>query len=241
MDSPNNQINHICCLGNSRLAQELKLIAQNDKSISVDVYSRADFKEAVHALSGILFISIRPVREDTEQYWNDFFKSHAERFSNVVLISTTSIYKTHEGKHSHICEDAPLVVDHPMVITERIVLKYFPKAIIIRPSGLFDDESHPVHFLAKKDNAFEKLNGTVNLVHRNDVSRAIHFLINQKLAGIFNASYPENPLKSQYYLNYANKLNLDLNGNPACAPKYPSKSIDTKKLLSLGYEYHKEI
>lgn len=252
---PQNHV--ICCLGNSRLSAYLKDLPSSyqfltfsrslENNLSQSEYkfelTLENMEKQIDQLpfQGTLFISLTPIRNQTKEIWEKFFELYGNKFHQVVLISTTSVYEVSQEHHCDIVESSPRVPDHPMVITEDIVLKYFPRAIILRPSGLFDHGSHPIKFLARKENAYENLSGTVNLVHREDLARAALFLLENKFAGIFNVSFPENPNKASYYHQAAQTFGLELKGNKDSAPAYPSKSINTKKLLSLGYRYQYDI
>lgn len=247
----------ISCLGDSRLSSYFKELAPNHEYLT---FSRSlhDAKEKrgyqfnlsnetitqrSHKLpfQGTLFISLTPIRNYTKIVWEKFFDIYASNLKQIVLISTTSVYQISSGGHCDITEDAPTISDHPMIITENVVLRYFPSAIILRPSGLFDKQSHPIHYLSKKNNVFENLSGSVNLVHRKDVAHAALFLLQNQHSGIFNLSYPTNQSKADYYSSLAETMKISLGGKKNDAPKFPSKTINTKKILSLGYRFQYDI
>jgi nucleoside-diphosphate-sugar epimerase len=71
--------------------------------------------------------------------------------------------------------------------------------LILRPGGLLGTDRHPVFTLSGKQLTSDG-NAPVNLVRRQDVLGILELLIsNPSHSGIFNAVFPEHPLKREYY------------------------------------------
>lgn len=187
-----------------------------------------------------LLISIPPLKEQTTQHWKNFLDRTKAHFDQVVLISSTSVYQLPASRHCLAQENSPTNPNHPLVQTENLILEYYPQALILRPAGLFDERNHPINSIHQKEGIYTALTGKTNLVHRQDLARAIALLLDEKLGGTFNVCYPEHPNKSDYYLEMAKRKKLTINGTFP-QTQYPSKSICSKKLQSLAFHYLHEI
>lgn len=120
---------------------------------------------------------------------------------HVVYTSSTGVYQNQEG---FVNEESKVDEQHVVFKAEQEVVKMFPgKYTILRLSGLISEDRHPtIHLLKKEKNLGADI--PVNLVHRNDVIRAINLLKeSEPTSEIYNLSYPENPSRSDYYNFYA--------------------------------------
>lgn len=120
---------------------------------------------------------------------------------HVVYTSSTGVYQKQEG---FVNEESNVDEQHVVFKAEQEVVKMFPgKYTILRLSGLISEDRHPtIHLLKKEKNLGADV--PVNLVHRNDVIRAINLLKESgPTSEIYNLSYPANPSRSDYYNFYA--------------------------------------
>ena len=123
---------------------------------------------------------------------------------HVVYTSSTGVYQNQEG---FVNEESKVDEQHVVFKAEQEVVKMFPgKYTILRLSGLISEDRHPtIHLLKKEKNLGADV--PVNLVHRNDVIRAINLLKeSEPTSEIYNLSYPENPSRSEYYNFFATKF-----------------------------------
>lgn len=120
---------------------------------------------------------------------------------HVVFTSSTGVYQNQEG---FVNEESKVDENHVVFQAEQQIIKSFPaKYTILRLSGLISEDRHPtIHLLKKEKNLGADV--PVNLVHRNDVIRAVNLLKeSEPTSETYNLSYPENPSRSDYYNFYA--------------------------------------
>lgn len=133
--------------------------------------------------------------------------SICKQFPSVVhfiFTSSTGVYLADEGL---VTERSALKLDHPIVKAENLIKAAFPSSHkVLRLSGLIGQDRHPViYFLRKKLNS--NGNSPVNLIHRMDIVRAILLVLESSgKFGVYNLSYPKNPLKHKYYNEISEKL-----------------------------------
>ena len=95
----------------------------------------------------------------------------------------------------------------------------------MRFGGLYGGSRNPVTFLAgRKD--LSNGNAPVNLIHRDDCIGILMAIIKQDRFGyIFNAVYPDHPLKRDYYKQQALNLQLD-------PPEYSKEESQEFKIIN---------
>lgn len=154
---------------------------------------------------------------------------------HFVFTSSTGVYLDDEGL---VSERSSLKLDHPIVKAENLIKAAFPSGYtILRLSGLIGQDRHPViYFLRKIMNS--NGNSPVNLIHRMDIVRAVLLVLESSgKFGVYNLSYPNNPLKHEYYNEISEKLfqkriDFEINGK--------GKKIDGSKFATdfdFKYEY----
>jgi nucleoside-diphosphate-sugar epimerase len=139
---------------------------------------------------------------------------------SILFTSSTGVYENMEGL---VDEDSPLIQNHTVTLAEKALENSGKNFIILRLAGLIGDERHPVKHLSGKTLG----NGShvVNIVHRDDVIRAIIELIHaEKTNVIFNVCYPDHQTREEYYTRCAIARNL--------APPTFTESIGTGKIVS---------
>jgi nucleoside-diphosphate-sugar epimerase len=123
---------------------------------------------------------------------------------SIHFTSSTGVYENSEGL---VDEKSPLIQDHQVSLAEKALEKSGKKFIILRLAGLIGDERHPVKQLTGR--ILENGSHVVNLVHRDDVIRAIIKIIQtEKTNDIFNVCYPHHPSREEYYKKAAISRNL---------------------------------
>ena len=138
----------------------------------------------------------------------------------ILFTSSTGVYENIEGL---VVEESPLIQNHPVTLAEKALENSGKNFIILRLAGLIGEERHPVKYLCGKTS--ENGSHAVNLVHRDDVIRAIIQLIHaEKTNVIFNVCYPNHPSREEYYTSCAIASNL--------APPNFTKSIGIGKIVS---------
>lgn len=138
----------------------------------------------------------------------------------IHFTSSTGVYENSEGL---VVEKSPIIQDHQVSLAEKALENSGKNFIIVRLAGLIGDERHPVKQLTGK--ILENGSQVVNLVHRNDVIRAIILIIQiEKTNDIFNVCYPLHPTREEYYTKAAISRNL-------VTPKF-TESIGTGKIVS---------
>ena len=146
--------------------------------------------------------------------------ANAPEKCSILFTSSTGVYENMEGL---VDEDSPLIQNHTVTLAEKALENSGKNFIILRLAGLIGDERHPVKHLSGKTLG----NGShvVNIVHRDDVIRAIIELFHaEKTNVIFNVCYPDHQTREEYYTRCAIARNL--------APPNFTESIGTGKIVS---------
>lgn len=121
-------------------------------------------------------------------------KTHAEW---TILISSTSVYPGEAGTYSE--NDAVRRVSpHSGECLLDIEGLFDPtRTTILRAGGLFGPHRNPKHFL--RGRAPERLTEAVNMVHLDDVVRAIRFSAEHRIPGAFNVVAPKTVTREVFY------------------------------------------
>lgn len=131
---------------------------------------------------------------------------------NVLFVSSTSVYGDLSGTVTEATIPRPNTESgRQLLATEQLFLDALDiNTTIVRFAGLIGLDRHPVHFLAKKQ-SLTNGNDPVNLIHLNDCIAIISAVIKKQWWNeIFNAVYPDHPLKKEYYPQEAEKKGLKL-------------------------------
>lgn len=147
-----------------------------------------------------------------------------------VFISSTSVY----GNQGEVDEDTlpkPETYNGDLLLKcEDILLKSSLNSTIIRPAGLYCDQSHPAHYLAGKEK-YICPKQPVNLVHLDDLVHIIGKSVNSG-EKIINAVNSNHPAKGDYYHQYCMR-------NELAAPKFLGKEENGHKIVTTKFEEYK--
>ncbi|MBT8245244.1 MAG: NAD(P)H-binding protein [Winogradskyella sp.] len=167
------------------------------------------------SIKNVLYISSTSVFEDTFSFSKitDVSKPNATSNSGSQLIEIENILKDNQNFST----------------------------TVLRFSGLFDKDRHPGKILSGKTN-ISNPDAPINLIHKNDCIAIITKIIECDLWNEdFNASFPNHPIKKEYYKQYCNEHNLEL---PEFDETKPSKGkiIETSRLVQLlAYGYKNDL
>lgn len=160
----------------------------------------------------------------------------------IFFVSSTSVYDSGEGiKHEMdlYSGEASRSSGQALRLIEQH-LRSDPRFdwTIVRPGGLYGYDRHPANYLAGKQNLTGG-NRPVNLVHRDDLIRAIERLLDARITGEdFNIVSDEHPTRKAFYQAMARLHGLD---EPRFEPDDPNRSgkvISNKKLKeTLDFEF----
>ena len=160
---------------------------------------------------------------------------------NVLFVSSTSVYDDDE-RCSVITESSQTSTTSKVALQLLAVESLFQNnsnfnCTILRFSGLFGDQRHPVKYLSGRNN-IKNPNAPVNLIHQKDCINIIENILEQNAWNtIFNASAPSHPSKKNYYtsLCLTNKLPVPEFDNTQFSK---GKIINSTKLVQvLNYEF----
>ena len=167
---------------------------------------------------------------------------------NVIYCSTTSVYP---DQPEYICVEKDIIPgnidenDNPdasnhgtprrtLILAEGIFHRH-PNSTILRLSGLFGPNRHPVKYLSGRKNISRPL-AVVNLIHLEDIiATSVKLLEKKSPYQIFNVTATEHPTRFEYYTQAAQKAGIappefDLND------KTTGKIVDHTRLVELlGY------
>ena len=196
------------------------------------------------------FINIPPSK--TQNYLKNLeslFNKIPDHAKNVIFCSTTSVYEDHPGQFCSEEQVVPGIVEksvnqdesnhgtprRTLIIAEGIFHRH-QNSIILRLSGLFGPNRHPVKFLSGRKN-ISRPSAVVNLIHLDDIiTTTIKLLAVKPDHHIYNVTSAEHPTREEYYTIAAKYFGLT-------PPEFDSsdktigKIVDHTKLTSLlGYE-----
>lgn len=128
----------------------------------------------------------------------------------VIMYSSTSVYNGLKGEVKETDRLPDPESDNVLLAAESMLKASVPDAVILRLSGLYGEDRHPVFYLAGRS-GISNGDAPVNLVHREDVINTTMSVIDNRVAGeVFNVCAGEHPIKSQIYTTLAEKLELEV-------------------------------
>jgi nucleoside-diphosphate-sugar epimerase len=145
----------------------------------------------------------------------------------VIFISSTSVY----GSHGQVADEAdPLPPDkasgRALRSAEHVLLAEDGLEVtVLRLAGLIGPGRQPGRFLAGK-RQLKNGSAPVNLVHRDDVIRAVLLLLDNPRPGeVFNLAAPAHPIRKDYYTRAARALGLP-------PPEFEANTDSSWKIIS---------
>ena len=190
----------------SALAEELNLTRQKTWGTHRDSF---DFKKDLFPSTycDVLFLNTPPVVDFLpDEYVN---KVNAHPQSKIIFTSSISVY----GKNTlRVNESSPLLPQTAsakwLCEVEKLLLKKFQeRLLILRLGGLIGKDRHPVNSLSGKTNVVGG-DDKINLIHLTDLICIILLLEKVCTQPIVNIVTPFHPTKSDYYNEWARRLNL---------------------------------
>jgi nucleoside-diphosphate-sugar epimerase len=149
----------------------------------------------------------------------------------IIFTSSTGVYGENKGVVTEDTVPLPNTENGHKLLAIESLLKKFKKSFVIRPSGLFSENSHPGKYLANKKN-LKNGKDPINLIARDDVAQAIKIIYEQESPHLINLSNPKHPEKAIYYRSYCEKNELPL-------PSYIDES-GTKRIVNSNYDVLKD-
>lgn len=153
---------------------------------------------------------------------------------HILFVSTTGVFPQTSGVFDESCCD---LLETGTVRVERWLQTLPIHCDIVRLAGLIGKHRHPVFHLAGK-RELKNAGQPVNLVHQQDVIRAIEWLLNTpNQQRIFHLCASQHPTRSEYYTAMAAKFGLaDLHFLPEISPLV--RIISGEKICrELGFQY----
>jgi len=156
----------------------------------------------------------------------------------VVFISSTSVYPETGGEVNEETSGQP---EKPSGMAlwqaEQLFLQEEAfRTIVVRPGGLIGPGRLPGNFI-RKAHPLRPGNVPVNLVHSNDVVRAIlHLTEVEKGSAVYNVVSPEHPLRSELYRRAAELQGISLPDFPV-GENVKFKTVSSQKLIDTGFRF----
>jgi nucleoside-diphosphate-sugar epimerase len=139
----------------------------------------------------VLVIAIPP-REGYIKRLEEIAANLSGECSRAVLLSSTSVYRGHEGL---VDETIPLAASGLMAEGEVRFRALFPEGVILRLGGLMGDDR-----IAGQRRSAIMADGPVNYIHQEDAVRIISGVIEAKrTCTLYNLVAPVHPLRSRVY------------------------------------------
>lgn len=238
--------------GSTTSSQKLMSLLQSKFSVRIieikDQIIRGNLKTYLEGVD-TLVITIPPSKTGIkEESFPNVLKKIAEKTessTNVVFISSTSVYGNHAGVKTESTPANPTKPSGKIVLNgEKIIQNHFgPRATIVRFAGLYGKDRHPGNFL-KEDKLLENPNGSVNMIHQEDCIELISRIIEKKLYGeIINGCANDHPKRIEFFSKAAENLNKPI-------PKFNNEEAQfdsivdnqkSKELLEMEYAHQNPI
>ncbi|NTS75544.1 NAD-dependent epimerase/dehydratase family protein [Catenovulum sp. SM1970] len=183
------------------------------------------------------------------KYWlklTDYCNQYAVK--RLVFCSSTAVYP--EIAQSFTESDLPLALTEDITTHELLsekglalwqveaeVAKAFNGELMVcRLAGLFGPDRDPANFVKRLKAISSKM--PVNMVHREDVVAAIHFLLTlNTLPDVINISCPEQMSKRAFYQLALDARCQDESLQDKVDNQQAGKHISSQKLIELGYQF----
>lgn len=229
--------------GTTTRTEKLELLwAQTIAPYLLDLRKQEDLPQAVFTAE-LVIVNIPPGRtEDVEDRHPSEMKhllKHLSTKQKVILITSTSVYP---DTGEIMTEEKELIPEKGsgkalQQVEEMFRDKLGNSLTILRPGGLIGGDRMPGRFLAGKRDLKDP-DVPVNLVHREDLIKAIFWLVENGLWGtIYNVCCPIHPLRKEFY-------ELAASGAGLALPEFSTvttgrwKEISTERLLNTGFQYN---
>lgn len=228
------------------------------KAVGIEPYL---IKVATEGISGdisgflretdVLIIDIPPgLRKDPQLDFSGGIKKLSEAvekagITKVIFVSSISVYEETESFKIYTEATAPNATSRggsELASAENILLEYKGfETTVLRFGGLFGPDRHPVKYLAGRSGLSNPL-GPVNLIHQTDCIGIILKILEKDIFGeVFNAVYPLNPPKEEYYRKKAQEAGLELPEFDHSKPSVGKIISASKVMRELEYEFKKII
>lgn len=165
----------------------------------------------------------------------------AKGVKRIIFTSSTSVYGEQEGEVTEASPLSPVTPTGERLVALEQWLHELPgvEVNVLRLAGLVGPDRHPGRFLAGKR---DLRNGShrVNLVHLDDVIRAITLLLENPAPGMtFNLAAAQHPRRDEFYPFVAKQLGLEPPTFISAAEKEEQGKIVVGQAIcaSLGFDY----
>lgn len=156
-----------------------------------------------------LVINIPPCQSNAFEYVAEIKRlvqaAILQNVRHLLFVSTTGVFPQKSGVFDESCTE---LLENSTVAVERYLQTLPIHCDIVRLAGLIGKNRHPVHSLAGRSN-LKNGGQPVNLVHQQDVIRAIALLLqtpNQQR--LFHLCASQHPSRAKYYATMAKKFGL---------------------------------
>lgn len=192
--------------------------------------------------SELLILNIPPGRKSfipdsyIAQMMDIIQQAHKRGVKRILFISTSAVY----GERSRVVYEYSMPEPETLSAKAHLKLEQFcqslfgDQACILRLSGLVGNNRHPVNSLSGKTE-LSKGQRAVNLIHQEDVIRAIEKIIEAEVFGhILHLSCTTHPSRKDYYQWAARQLELP---EPGFVPLHDA--LDTGKHINADLSLEK--
>jgi len=168
--------------------------------------------ENLKVFADVLIYTIPPSGSNNYVKFSNAFLNqfkHSNPQASVFYTSSTSVYGNDFREINEQSDVRPETTSARKIVeVERYIQLHFKnRYIILRLGGLVGGKRHPVKYLQGRTGVAKPL-ASVNLVHREDVVRAIVLQISNLKSGIFNLCSEEHPSKKEFYTQLIEQFGL---------------------------------
>lgn len=154
--------------------------------------------------------------------------------AHLIYTSSSSVYGDQNG--NWVNETSKLSGKSHLIKAEALYLEH-PVLTILRLAGIYGP-SRELEVFAKRIAGSEQTDSYSNLIFLNDIVRAIDFVYEKSLTGIFNLCSDHHPKRSELYDPIIKDLNLSSVQWKPGSTIFGNKRVENKKIKEAGFSFN---
>lgn len=214
----------------SRLA-ELEAVG---KPFIVDTQDEKKMRELLADADRVV-VTVAPKERNYEVYpqtARTICKTMPKR-AHLVYTSSTSVYGDCQGEW--VNEDSPLK-GNPQLVEAEELYQQLPHVTILRLSGIYGPNRELENY-GRRIAGSEQVDSFCNWISIDDIVKAIDFVFEENIEGIYNLCVDEHPKRSELYNPMIEKMGLDPISWKEGPTFFGNKRVSNTKIKETGFTF----
>mgnify|MGYP001452431022 CR=1 FL=1 len=181
---------------------------------------------------------------ETAQIISEILKNHSSP-KHIIYLSSSSVYGNQYGEWVNENGEIAIQSKHQEILyeTEKIYLTQFMPHIrttVLRLGGIYGPNREHITRLKNYESSITKQgNVFCNWIHQEDAVRAVDWILQHELQGIYNICSSDHPTKKKFYdavakNNHYHQLQWE---NKKKSSPEKNKRVSNKKILKTGFTF----